>query len=68
LKSQVSTSKLPASGNFIGKVEEPDPEINKKLDAAYRAKYRRNPSSVDHINSPEAHLATIKLVPRSAGS
>ena len=45
-------------------VEEPDPEINKKIDAAYHAKYRRYPSSVDHINSPEARLATIKLVPR----
>ena len=45
-------------------VEEPDPKINKKIDAAYHEKYRRYPSSVDHINSPEARLATIKLVPR----
>ena len=46
-------------------VEEADPEINKQLDAAYHTKYyRRYPSSVDHINSPTARTATIKLVPR----
>jgi hypothetical protein len=45
-------------------VEEPDVEINKQIDAAYHAKYRRYPSSVDHINSPTACTATIKLVPR----
>ena len=45
-------------------LEEAGLEINKQIDAAYHAKYRRYPSSVDHINSPEARLATIKLVPR----
>jgi hypothetical protein len=49
-------------------VEQADPEINKKIDAAYAAKYRRSPSSVEHINSPTARTATIKLVPRPAGS
>ena len=49
-------------------VEEAGPVINEKIDAAYRAKYRRYPSSVDHINSSVARSATIKLVPRSIGS
>jgi hypothetical protein len=49
-------------------IEEADPKINDQLDAAYRAKYRRYPSSVDHINSPTARAAAIKLVPRSSGS
>jgi hypothetical protein len=49
-------------------LEEAGPEINKHIDAAYQAKYRRYPSSVDHINSPTARTATIKLMPRSAGS
>ena len=48
-------------------VEDSDPETNKKIDAAYAAKYRRSPSSVEHINSPAARTATIKLVPRSEG-
>jgi hypothetical protein len=47
-------------------VEDADPEINKQIDAAYQAKYRRSPSSVEHINSPTAGSATIKLVPRPA--
>ena len=45
-------------------VEEPGLEINQQIDAAYAAKYRRHPSSVEHINSPAARMATIKLVPR----
>ena len=48
-------------------LEEAGLEINRQIDAAYHAKYRRYPSSVDHINSPEARLATIKLVPHSTG-
>jgi hypothetical protein len=47
-------------------VEDADPGINKQVDAAYAAKYRRSPSSVEHINSPAARGATIKLVPRLA--
>ena len=46
-------------------VEEAGPEINKQIDAAYHVKYKRDPSSVDHINSPTARTATIKLVPRA---
>jgi hypothetical protein len=44
-------------------VEQADSGINEQIDAAYRTKYRRYPSSVDHINSPTARTATIKLVP-----
>ncbi len=48
---------------------EADPGINDQIDAAYRTKYRRYAASiVDSIVSPEARLATIKLVPRLAGS
>jgi hypothetical protein len=45
-------------------VEDDDPILNEQIDAAYRAKYRNYPSAVDHINSPAARAATIKLVPR----
>ena len=41
-----------------------DPDINDQIDAAYRTKYRRYPSSVSHIVSPEARSATIKLMVR----
>ena len=49
-------------------VEEAGPEINEKIDAAYAAKYRRSPSSVEHINSPAARAATTRLVPQPAGA
>jgi hypothetical protein len=49
-------------------VEAADPGINEKIDAAYAAKYRRSPSSVEHINSPTARSATIKLMPLSIGT
>jgi hypothetical protein len=45
-------------------MEESDPDLNDQIDAAYRTKYRRYPTSVSHIVSPEARTATIKLVPR----
>jgi hypothetical protein len=48
---------------------EADPGINDQIDAAYRTKYRRYAVSiVNSIISLEARLATIKLVPRLAGS
>jgi hypothetical protein len=47
-------------------VEEKAPGLNAQIDAAYQAKYRRYPNSVEHINSSEAKTATIKLVPRLA--
>ena len=50
----------------IAFVEEPASDINDQVDAAYGTKYRRYAASIiDHIMSPEARSATIKLVPRS---
>jgi hypothetical protein len=50
-------------------VEEPAPDINKQIDAAYRAKYRRYSASIiSTVVSPEARAATIKLVPRSTSA
>jgi hypothetical protein len=44
-------------------------DINDKIDAAYRTKYRRYAASiVDTIVTPEARSTTIKLVPRSTGA
>ena len=41
-------------------------DINDEVDAAYRTKYQRYAASIiDHIVSPEARAATLKLVPRS---
>ena len=41
------------------------PGINDQIDAVYRTKYRRYATSIiNHIVSPEARSATIKLVPR----
>lgn len=45
--------------------EEADAALNDQIDAAYRAKYRRQP--VEYVNvcvTPQARSATIKLVPR----
>lgn len=47
-------------------VEESDPNLQEQIDAAYRTKYRRYAGSI--VNStltPQAHSATIKLVPRN---
>jgi hypothetical protein len=38
-------------------------DIDDALDAAYRAKYSYSPSSVAHINSPQARSAALELVP-----
>jgi len=46
-------------------IEEPDPNINEQIDAAYRTKYRRYAASIVNTTlTPEARAATIKLVPR----
>jgi len=46
-----------------------DPEVNDKLDAAYRTKYRRYAANiVNSIVSAKARATTIKLVPRSKSS
>jgi hypothetical protein len=44
--------------------EDADDHINDALDAAYRTKYRRSPSSVAHITSPVARSAALRIVPR----
>ena len=50
-------------------VEEADPNINDRIDAAYSTKYRRYAASIiSHITSPDARAATIKLVPRAISS
>ena len=45
-------------------VEESDPGINDKIDAAYLSKYRRYPQYVAPMVTPDVRVATIKLVPR----
>ena len=43
---------------------DPGDDLGEQIDAAYRAKYRRYAASIiDHITSPQARAATIKLVP-----
>ena len=45
---------------------EADDDINDKIDAAYRTKYRRHGTRwVNPMVAAEARAATIKLVPRS---
>ena len=47
-------------------VIEDDPETQRRIDAAYRAKYGHYPPRyVDPVLTPEALDATLKLVPRS---
>ena len=49
-------------------VEEAGSDINDRLDAAYRTKYRRyGPGIINTIVSPEARSATIELVPHITG-
>jgi hypothetical protein len=44
---------------------EADPDINDKIDAAYRTKYHRYGASfITPMVSPEVRATTIKLVPR----
>jgi len=46
-----------------------DPEINEKLDAAYRRKYRQYAASiVNSIMTPQARSTTMKVVPRPTSS
>jgi hypothetical protein len=50
-------------------IEGSDPDINAKIDAAYRTKYRRyGERIVGTIVIPAARSATIKLVPRATSS
>jgi len=45
-------------------VDESDPDLNDKIDAAYLTKYRRYPQWVAPMVTPEVRAATIKLAPR----
>ena len=48
---------------------EADPDMNDEVDTAYRAKYHRYAGSIlNSVLTPEARSATLKLVPRAAGS
>jgi hypothetical protein len=49
-------------------VEETDPAINDQVDAAYLSKYRRYPQYVAPMVTTQVREATLKLVPRAAGS
>jgi hypothetical protein len=46
-------------------VDVDDAEVNDRIDAAYRAKYRRYPSPVRAITGPAARSATLEVVPRA---
>ena len=48
-------------------VEEPDPDVNDQIDAAYLTKYRRYPQYVSPMVTPDVRAATIKLVPHTTG-
>ena len=45
-------------------IDETDPGINDKIDAAYLTKYGHYPQYVAPMVTPEVRAATIKLVPR----
>ena len=48
---------------------EADPDMNDVVDTAYRTKYRSYAGSIlNSVLTPEARSATLKLVPRAAGS
>jgi hypothetical protein len=55
--------------NDVTFLDIPDTDtVQDEIDAAYRAKYRRYPSSMAHIVSPTARSATIRLEPRADGA
>jgi hypothetical protein len=46
-----------------------DHDTNVKVDAAYRAKYRRYAGRIlDSVLTPEARSSTLKLLPRAPGT
>jgi len=49
-------------------VEEPDTDINDKIDAAYLDKYQRYPQYVAPMVTAEVRSTTLKLVPRSTST
>jgi hypothetical protein len=53
-------------GKDVTFVAETDDDVNDRIDAAYRTKYRRHGGRyVDPMVAPTARATTIKLVPRS---
>jgi hypothetical protein len=53
-------------GKDVSFVAETDDDLNDRIDAAYRTKYRRHGGRyVDPMVAPTARSTTIKLVPRS---
>ncbi len=50
-------------GKDVTFLEETDPGISDKIDAAYLAKYRRYPQYVAPMVTPGVRAATIKLAP-----
>jgi len=64
-EGHIQASGIEKDVNFL----DADPDINDQIDAAYRTKYRRYAASiVNHIVSPVARSATMKLVPRATSS
>lgn len=56
-------------GKHVTFVAETDDDVNDRIDAAYRTKYRRHGGRyVDPMVAPTARATTIKLVPRSSTS
>lgn len=54
-------------GKEVSFVAETDDDLNDRIDAAYRTKYRRHGGRyVDAMVAPRARSTTIKLVPRSS--
>jgi len=49
-------------------VEEANPDLNNKIDAAYLTKYARYPQYVAPMVTPEVRAATIKLMSRLSGT
>ena len=45
-----------------------DHGLDDQIDAAYRAKYRRYPSYIEPMITPQARATTIRLLPRTAGT
>ena len=62
LEGQISAGGIVKDVSFV---EVSDPGIQKQIDAAYQTKYHRYAASIINSTlSPDAHSATIQLLPR----
>lgn len=53
----------------VNLVDETDPTLNDRIDAAYRAKYRHHAAAyVDPMVAPEARATTMRLLPRATSA